>query len=234
MAARVTDAAVATAYTLGFVLENLPEKASDILEIGCGEGELATRLVEQGFNVVALDVSEECVAAAKARGVDARVAEWPAGIDGTFDAVLFTRSLHHVHDLSGGVTAARQALRAGGRLIVEDFRAEGGSERSSVWFTGLTKTLFATGAFRDGFDLRHSLAKIEVDHHEHELHSSTAIADALGVFGEVVPADCAYYFRYLEPELLGGTAAQALLDHELELIAADCIDPLGKRFIAWN
>jgi hypothetical protein len=28
--------------------------------------------------------------------------------------------------------------------------------------------------------------------------------------------------------------SRALLTHELELIAAGCIDPLGRRFVAWD
>ena len=37
------------------------------------------------------------------------------------------------------------ALNPGGRIIVEDFRAEGGSERSARWFESLARELHASG-----------------------------------------------------------------------------------------
>jgi SAM-dependent methyltransferase len=231
----VKETPVATAYTLEFVLANLPDDAHDILEVGCGEGELAQRLGEHGLAVTALDSNRQCIERTQARGVDSRLGEWPIELGCQFDAVLFTRSLHHVHDLERGVAAARRALRAGGRLIVEDSRIEGGLQRSSAWFTGLARTLFAAGACADGFDLDHVLAKLDFNPHEHGLHASTAIGEALRAFGTIAESDSAYYFRYLEPDLRGGAAAaEALLGHELELIAAGCIDPLGKRFVAWD
>jgi SAM-dependent methyltransferase len=222
---------VATEYTFGFVLEHLPPGAKSILEVGCGEGELAASLKQRGFDVLAIDSDEDCVAATRSAGVDALQLEWPAALDRKFDAVLFTRSLHHVHDLDGGIAAAAGALDPGGPIIVEDFRSEGGSPRSTAWFCGLVKLLHAAGAFQPEFDLEHTLAKTETVDHEHPLHSSTAIAAALAVIGPVHAEDSACYFRYLEPELRSEDAARRLLDHELELISAGAIDALGKRFV---
>ena len=65
---------------------------------------------------------------------------------------------------------------------------------------------------------------------DHELHSSAGIRDALAGHGEVQAADAAYYFRYAEP-YLSDSAARALLEEELELIAACAVDPLGKRYV---
>src|SRR5205085_5526212 len=65
LAAVVTAAPVATAYTYQFVRRHLPTNARSILEIGCGDGELAERLLQDGLRVVALDSDEACVAKAK-------------------------------------------------------------------------------------------------------------------------------------------------------------------------
>src|SRR5690349_17075257 len=108
-------------YTLEFVRRSLPEQALRLLEVGCGDGALAAALAADGLKVVAIDVDPEVVDIARASAVDARVAEWPNFEDGRFDAVLFTRSLHHVHDLMPSVEAAAAALNSGGRIIVEDF-----------------------------------------------------------------------------------------------------------------
>ena len=227
----MTSAQAATQYTCDFVRRHLPDGARNVLEIGCGAGELAEQLQRGGLRVLAVDSDPGCVELARQRGVEAREATWPANLELTFDAVLFTRSLHHIRPLAEAVAAAVSALRPGGVVIVEDFRAEGGSDRSSAWFRGLVRLLAATGAFREGFDLEHALAKLDIRHEDHELHSSAAIGEALWRGGTVEESDSASYFRYVEADLRFSAAAQAFLDHELELISAGAIDPLGKRFV---
>lgn len=222
---------IATDYTLAFVLDRLPSGARSVLEVGCGEGELAKRLADKGLQVLAIDSEEDCVAATRSNGVDAVRLEWPAEVDRTFDAVLFTRSLHHIHDLDGGVAAAANALNPGGRIIVEDFRSEGGSARSTAWFCSLVKLLHEADAFRPAFDLEATLAKTETVDHEHPLHPSTAIGEALAKLGPVEAEESACYFRYLEGDLRTEATTKRLLEHELELMSGGSIDALGKRFV---
>lgn len=220
-------ALTATRYTHDFVTANLPRGAARVLEVGCGDGALAAWLQADGLEVVAIDSDADAVAAAKAAGVDARRTAWPAPVDGSFDAILFTRSLHHIHQLDEAVAAAAQALRPGGRIIVEDFRAEGGSARSARWFGELAQSLIVQQAVTASLD--QLLAKLEPG--DHDLHASSAIAAALGGH-EVEASDAAYYFRYLEPHLREPRLAQDLLDAVLAAIDAGAIDPLGKRFVA--
>jgi 2-polyprenyl-3-methyl-5-hydroxy-6-metoxy-1,4-benzoquinol methylase len=120
----MTRAPVATQYSYEFVRRHLPASASSILEIGCGRGELAARLRQESHQVLAIDSDADCVAEARKFGIEAEVANWPADIAASFDAVLFTRSLHHIHELEQAVEAALAKLNAGGCIIVEDFRAE--------------------------------------------------------------------------------------------------------------
>ena len=228
--AKAAAPATSTLYTREFVRSHLPRGASRVVEIGCGAGEVAAMLIADGLQVVALDADGEAVAAARNAGVDARRVSWPADLGETFDAVLFTRSLHHVHDLDGSIAAARPALAPGGRLIIEDFRAEGASDRSASWYTSLAELLAATGLV--DADRGELVEKIAPDDHGHALHSSTEIARALVIFASVRSSDAAYFFRHFEPYLTRADAAAKLLDHELALIAEDCIDALGKRFVA--
>lgn len=221
----MSGAPVAMEYTYDFVGRHLPDGAADVLEIGCGAGELAARLSRDGLRVVALDADEGCVTAARAAGVDARLVDWPAPINERFDAVLFTRSLHHICPLDGAVAAAVAGLRPGGRIIVEDFRAEGGSERSKEWFAEIVRTFGASGALHDA---EATLARVEPD--DHELHSSAAIAAALARCGRLQRSDAAYYFRYLEAELPRATTF-TLLRSELAHIEKATIDALGTRFV---
>ena len=118
-------------------------------------------------------------------------------------------------------------------MIVEDFRAEGGSARNADWYRSMVLELASGGMLTEEADTAILLGKLPPARHDgHELHSSRAIATALDRHFEVNTAGAAYNFRYLEPSLRDEGAAQWLLNIELEQIAADEIDPLGQRFIA--
>ena len=58
-------------YSAEFVLGSLPQRASRLLEVGCGDGALARFLIDRSFAVVALDSDQAAVDSARARGVDA-------------------------------------------------------------------------------------------------------------------------------------------------------------------
>lgn len=227
----MTAAPVATAYTHDFVRHHLPEGARSVLEIGCGNGELAARLLDDGLRVVAIDSDEACVAAARATGVDARLATWPAPVDEAFDTVLFTRSLHHIAALDEAIMAAVAAVAPRGAIIVEDFRTEADSARTDAWYSGVVRSLDADGALQDEGSAERLLEKLDFGEHRHELHSSIAMAEALSRHGELADEDAAYYFRYLESELREAEMAQPMLALELAAIDASEIDALGKRFV---
>lgn len=224
----MSSAPVATRYTLEFVRQHV--RGGSLLEIGCGAGELAACLANDGFDVAALDSDPDCVSLAQARGVDARALSWPAPIDQKFEAVLFTRSLHHIDPPDEAIEVAVDALRPGGKIIVEDFRFELDSRRTRTWFTGLMRLFDTARAFDSTGALPALLDKLDFGEHRHELHSSTAIAAVLGRHGTIHQQDAAYYFRYAEPEI-DKPLAEQMLEHELEMIEAGAIDPLGKRFV---
>src|ERR1700741_3216490 len=52
-----------------------PQPGEAILDLGCGDGVLSARLSQLGCDVIGIDSSPEQVAAARARGVDARVGD---------------------------------------------------------------------------------------------------------------------------------------------------------------
>jgi len=100
---------------LAAVLEDAPRR---ILEVGCGEGELAERLIDDA-DVVAVDQSPRMVELTAERGVDARVAdaqELPFP-DETFDVVLAAWMLYHVPDVDRALGEFARVLRPGGRLV---------------------------------------------------------------------------------------------------------------------
>ena len=91
-----------------------------VLEVGCGEGELAERLVsELDLELIALDRSERMVELARGRGVDARVGdvqELPFE-DGSFDIAVAAWMLYHVPDLDMALRELARVVRDGGRLV---------------------------------------------------------------------------------------------------------------------
>jgi SAM-dependent methyltransferase len=91
-----------------------------VLEVGCGEGELAERMQrELGVEVIALDQSARMVELARAHRVDARVGDVQAlpFEDGSFDAAVAAWVLFHVPALERGVSELARVLRPGGRLV---------------------------------------------------------------------------------------------------------------------
>lgn len=89
------------------------------LEVGCGMGEFAARLVEAGSEVVAIDLSPRMVELSRAHGIDARVGDVQQldfG-DDEFDCVVANWVLYHVPDLDRALSEIARVLRPGGHLI---------------------------------------------------------------------------------------------------------------------
>ena len=103
------------------VLELLnPVPGERILDLGCGDGTLTEKIAAAGAAVVGVDASEEMVAAAAARGLDARVIDAERlPFEREFDAVFSNAALHWVRDHDAMLTGVRRALKRGGRFAAE-------------------------------------------------------------------------------------------------------------------
>ena len=232
-----------TQFTQAFIRRSLPEGTRRVLEIGCGSGELAASLLQDGVYLIAIDNDADSIAAARGLGVDARIAAWPEFEDGPFDAVLFTRSLHHMHPLDKAVQRAADTLVVGGRLIVEDFGYEATDENTLHWFGEVIDRLDDAGVLIKGDDFLNAVrSKTETlkawrENHESNLHTAAAIlAEIKRVFGEVRSEEAPYYFRYLAPVIVPTAdrdkILQDLAEEEAGLTARGTILALGRRFVA--
>ncbi|MFD5596939.1 class I SAM-dependent methyltransferase [Streptomyces griseorubiginosus] len=104
--------------------EWLPERASDVLDLGCGTGSLSLLAAEQGHRVTGVDLSPAMVERARAKlaGRDAvflvgDAAQPPVG-EQRFDVVLVRHVLWALPDPGRVLRRWWGLLRPGGRLVL--------------------------------------------------------------------------------------------------------------------
>jgi SAM-dependent methyltransferase len=97
-----------------------PRPGERILDLGCGDGALTQRIAQTGAQVVGVDASADMVAAARARGIDARPGSGQAlAFDTAFDAVFSNAALHWMTDPDAVIAGVFRALKPGGRFVAE-------------------------------------------------------------------------------------------------------------------
>jgi trans-aconitate methyltransferase len=97
-----------------------PQSGERILDLGCGDGVLTESLLAAGAEVVGIDSSPEQVAAARARGIDAREADGSKlEFNDEFDAVFSNAALHWMNKPEAVANSVATALHGGGRFVGE-------------------------------------------------------------------------------------------------------------------
>ena len=103
-----------------------------LLEIGAGTGQDSAYFQDEGFDVVAVDLSAMMVELCRAKGIEAYVMDvlhlnFPVA---SFDALFAMNCLLHVpnHDLPAVLAAIRVVLRRGGLLFVGAYGRTEGAE----------------------------------------------------------------------------------------------------------
>lgn len=135
------------------VVELLAPRAGErILDLGCGDGALTRALVAAGAEVTGVDASPDMVAAARAAGIDARLAD---GHDlrfaAEFDAVFSNAALHWMTDPASVLAGVARALRPGGRFVAE----QGGMGNVAAIRTALIAVLADEGVATTLHDVWH-------------------------------------------------------------------------------
>lgn len=238
-----SPADVATSFTADFLASRMPANAS-ILEIGCGEGEVALELNLRGFQVTAIDSDEGAVASARIKGISAELASWPDYSPLKVDAVAFTRSLHHINPLDRAIQTARNFLHNQGVLLVEDFAYDSIDEPTILWLMQLADSAKSGELLNlDGDELISKLLQasdpLEAWHqdHDHDLHSFDAItAETEKSFLIRESTSVPYLFRYLIPTIEMSERGAAFVDQarreEARLGKVGDILLVGRRMVA--
>ena len=236
---------VPTRDTVAFISTHT-EPPATLIEVGCGRGEVARELIGRGFRVIALDSDPESVSTAVANGVHAIVASWPEFDCQAVDAVVFTRSLHHMEALGDAVRRAKELLRPGGVLLVEDFAYDSADQSTIDWFLEILESPEARTLIvptDQGHDLVTDLLKSSApldtwaENHDHDLHTVDQMSAAIArEFGSLKKASVPYLYRYLVRVLPENPEAAEFLARlyreEARLGMAGNITLIGCRLIA--
>ena len=149
--------------TLRFVKAHLPPPPARVLEVGCGSGRLARALDDLGHSVTAIDP------AAPDGAIFQRVALEDFADPVEFDAVVASRSLHHIHDLGAALSKLQGLLEPEGRLIVVEQAWDRFDAPTAGWYL---EQRAATHAHAPA-SVEQCLAKWEADHAD--LHTFAAM-----------------------------------------------------------
>jgi ubiquinone/menaquinone biosynthesis C-methylase UbiE len=126
------------------LVETASASGPRILELGCGEGNLARELASRGMQVTGIDLSPDRIGRARAAAASLTLQTPPAFITGdlntmslprgAFDCVVAHDSLHHVLMLGRLCDEAYESLRPGGRFLVIDYVGMGMTRRLLAGF----------------------------------------------------------------------------------------------------
>ena len=208
---------VPTRETLMFLTSRIPVGA-EILEIGCGEGQVACELLRHGYRVTGLDSDSEVIARAQERGVPAVVGSWPEfGSGVSFDAIAFTRSLHHIDEAD---------------------------EATIDWFVKVLRSkqgmaLITPVAGQLVTELLSSTDVMNAWHHNrgHDVHSITTMNEAIAErFVARETQSVPYLYRYLIPVLAETSEAASFVNEvfQQETLSGQRgeVVLLGRRIVA--
>lgn len=227
-----------------FVRQHVASNAA-LLDIGAGRGIVAADLARYGFKVTAIDSSDKSIQLAKANGVTVTKASIGSfSSSSTFDAALLSMVAHHINPLDQALDQTRSLLKAGGRVLLEDFAVEDADEPTASWFYQTLANMKAAGLLDETkMDLLAALdepVKMWWQDHSDEHHPFNTGAKMLELVRqrfEVLHVErCPYFYRYVASAC--GERAPAtnfgasIFEVEDRLIRAGKIKALGLRIVA--
>jgi SAM-dependent methyltransferase len=200
--------------TVRFITSHLPAPPARILEVGCGSGEIVLEIARRGFEVVGIDPDAPHGAPFRRVTLEEFSSSEP------FDAVVASRSLHHIGDLQAGIDKIHTLLKAGGALILNEFAWDRMDQATAEWFRshvrkpGPKDASLLPGNFPDEWVAEHK-----------GLHGFDAMRAEVGRRFDEVLFEWAPYMahHYLERDDLEG--------EEERLIKSGAIRAIGFRYV---
>jgi ubiquinone/menaquinone biosynthesis C-methylase UbiE len=195
-----------------FVQSHLPRTPARVLEVGCGRGELARSLADAGHDVIAIDPQ------APEASIFRRVSLEDFAEPGPFDAIVASRSLHHVDDLTTAVDKLAILLKTSGVVVLNEFAKERLEGSTAEWYYDRRRALARAGG-------REAPPSFEACREEHaEIHAFEEMRRELDRrFDERL----CIWVPYLHDEL-DDVASEEL---ERTLIEAGTIQATGVRWV---
>ena len=205
-----------------FVLAELPSLPARVLEVGCGDGELALAMDSAGYAVTAIDPE------APAGEIFERVGLEDFASEERFDAVVSSVALHHIADLEAAVERIATLAAPQGRLVLSEFDRERFlEERTARWYHGQLLALAAEHRERHAEPIPEDFAewrRAAAEHLAEEIHSADRLLEEVArSFVQRSFTRVPYLYRY---EL--GEAIEPL---ERELIDLGAIQATGFRYV---
>jgi SAM-dependent methyltransferase len=127
-------------HVAAFVRDQLPSPPAALLEVGCGEGDLARELERAGYQIVAIDPE----APSGPIFQTTRLEDFD-GSGSPFDAVVASLSLHHIEDVGAAVDRIAGLLPPGGLLVLNEWDRERFRDATARWYFYQRQALAAVG-----------------------------------------------------------------------------------------
>lgn len=121
-----------------------PKPNELILDLGCGSGQLSSKMAESGAKVIGLDSAEEMIKSAKQLYPEIEFHQMDAAdfhFQKPFDAVFSNAALHWVQNQETATSSIFKSLKTKGRLVVEF----GGKGNVETIISSLRKALISHG-----------------------------------------------------------------------------------------
>ena len=227
--------------TLAFLARALPPPPLRILEAGAGEGAVALALAARGYEVTALDEAggrPTAPGAERIRWVEADFLYYDEAA--TFDAVLFTHSLHHMAPVEGALDRARALLKPSGLLIADEHAYDRVNLPTARWYYDLESVLAAAGMLppaENATEEGNPLGRWRKEHaHDPPLQTGHAMLAAARERFELTSVEEApYLYRSLAGRLTEGDrgvrVARRILELESRLVRERDLTAAGLRMI---
>ncbi len=234
---------VPTAATAAFIASNVPI-AGTIVEIGCGSGHVAAELSKRGYAVAGVESDREAVSRARELDVNVIEGSWPDVDVERANAVVFTRSLHHISRLPEAIAGVRDVLLPRGTVLVEDFAFDEASSDAINWFLTVVESRqgralisHSAGSFVTQLHTADDPVSAWHQDHDHDLHTFAEMTHEIGKFFAIRDTQhVPYLYRYLVPVLPETPEAAVFVrevyDEESQFGKSGEFSLTGRRIVA--